>query len=110
MTVAEDETAGVGSRVQPWASLLVRLALAAVLIAAGVLKVVDPPQAVQAVAAYEIVPAALTPVVGFALPWLEIALGLLLVVGLATRVTAAMTAVLMVVFIIGVGSAWARGL
>ena len=48
--------------------------------------------------------------VGYALPVLEVAVGLLLVLGLFTRGSAVVGGVLMVVFIIGIGSAWARGL
>ncbi len=44
------------------------------------------------------------------LPYLEIALGLLLLVGLATRLTAVLSAVVLVAFIAGVISAAARGL
>jgi uncharacterized membrane protein YphA (DoxX/SURF4 family) len=44
------------------------------------------------------------------LPWLEIALGLLLLAGVATRVVAAVGAGLLLVFIAGVAQAWARGL
>ncbi|MGD7787874.1 MauE/DoxX family redox-associated membrane protein [Propionibacteriaceae bacterium Y1700] len=108
--LAPDAPAARWTRAQPWLSLVVRLALAAVLIIAGALKVADPQQAVRAVAAYELLPAAITPIVGFALPWLEIALAALLLCGFLTRGAAVATGVLMVVFIAGVASAWARGL
>jgi uncharacterized membrane protein YphA (DoxX/SURF4 family) len=48
--------------------------------------------------------------VGAVQPFLEIALGLLLLAGLAVRLGAAIGAVLMLVFIAGIASAWARGL
>jgi uncharacterized membrane protein YphA (DoxX/SURF4 family) len=98
------------ARVLPLVSTLVRLVLGAVFLVAGGLKVGDPQGAVQAVRAYQLLPGALEPVVGWGLPFLEIALGLLLVVGLFTRTAAAATAVLLVVFIAGVASAAARGL
>ena len=41
---------------------------------------------------------------------LEIVVGLLLIVGLLTRVAALVSALLFVAFIIGIASAWARGL
>jgi uncharacterized membrane protein YphA (DoxX/SURF4 family) len=86
------------------------LLLAGVFVAAGSLKVGDPQAAVQAVRAYQLLPTALEPVVGWGLPACEIALGLLLAVGLHTRVAALGAALLLVVFIAGVASAAARGL
>jgi uncharacterized membrane protein YphA (DoxX/SURF4 family) len=49
-------------------------------------------------------------IVGAAQPFLEIALGLLLLAGLATRLVAGISAALLLVFIAGIISAWARGL
>ena len=96
--------------VQPWISTAARLGLAAVWLLAGGLKVADTQQAVQAVAAYELLPPALEPIVGFGLPLFEIALGLLLLVGLLTRPAAIASIALLVLFMAGVASAWARGL
>jgi len=93
-----------------WVSTAARLLLGGVLVVAGSLKVGDPQAAVQAVRAYQLLPEALEPVVGWGLPALEIALGLLLVVGLYTRVAAVGAALLLVAFIAGVASAAARGL
>jgi uncharacterized membrane protein YphA (DoxX/SURF4 family) len=93
-----------------WVSTGARLVLAGVFVAAGSLKVVDPQAAVQAVRAYQLLPAALEPVVGWGLPASEIALGLLLAAGLFTRVAALAAGLLLVVFIAGVASAAARGL
>src|SRR5699024_7535567 len=95
---------------QQWVSLLVRLALAGILVAAGLAKLLQPLVAVQAVAAYELLPQALVPIVGYGLPLLEVALAGLLVAGLLARWVAVVTGVLMMVFIAGVASAWARGL
>lgn len=91
-------------------STLARLVLAAVFVVAGALKVGDPQSAVQAVRAYQLLPAALDSVVGWGLPFLEIALGLLLAAGLGTRIAAGAAAVLLVVFVAAVASAAARGL
>ena len=91
-------------------STLVRLGLAAVFLAAGALKVVDPQSSVQAVSAYALLPAGLETVVGWGLPFVEMALGLLLAAGLVTRVTALASAALLLVFLAGVASAAARGL
>lgn len=96
--------------VAPWISTLGRLVLAGVFIAAGLLKVVDPQSSVQAVRGYDLLPLAWTTVIGHVLPFVEIALGLLLVAGLFTRAVATVAAVLLSVFVAAVVSAAARGL
>lgn len=93
-----------------WGGLLARLVVGGVWIAAGWLKIPDPSESVRAVRAYELLPEAIVPAVGYGLPILELVIGAMLVVGLATRITAAISAVLLVAFIIGISSAWARGL
>lgn len=94
----------------PWVSLAARLVLGGVMLVAGALKVSDPETAAQAVRAYEILPPGLADPVGWGLPFLEIAIGLLLILGFGVRHTAAAAGVFMVVFIAAVASAWARGL
>ena len=98
------------SQWQPWVSTAVRLALAGILFAAGAIKAVDPVKSVAAVNAYDIFPAGVAKLIGYGLPGLEIALAILLLLGFATRAAAAVTAGLMVVFVAGIISAWARGL
>lgn len=90
--------------------LLARLGLAAVWLISGIIKAVDPRTTVVAVRAYQIFPESLVGTIAGILPFLEIALGVLLVVGLATRLTAVLSAVVLVAFIAGVISAAARGL
>jgi uncharacterized membrane protein YphA (DoxX/SURF4 family) len=87
-----------------------RLGLAAVLLVSGLLKVVDPDTTYVAVRAYDVLPKPGVAVVAAVLPWLEIALGLLLLDGIATRSVAVVSAGLLLGFIAGVTQAWARGL
>lgn len=87
-----------------------RLVLAGVWLVSGVLKAADPLQTQVAVDAYDILPKAGVEVVAALLPWVEIALGLLLLVGLGTRAVGVLSALLMLAFIVGVAQAWARGL
>lgn len=91
-------------------SLLARLGLSAVWLTAGLAKVSDPAESVRAVRAYQALPESLVPLVGHGLPFLEIAIGVLLLVGLLVRPAAVVAALLLVVFITGVSQAWARGL
>jgi uncharacterized membrane protein YphA (DoxX/SURF4 family) len=94
----------------PWISTVARLGLAAVWIVAGALKVGDLAASARAVNAYQLMPYEAAKVVGAVQPFLEIALGLLLLTGLAVRLSAGISAVLLTVFIAGIVSAWARGL
>jgi uncharacterized membrane protein YphA (DoxX/SURF4 family) len=87
-----------------------RLVVGAVFAVSGWTKVVDIEGTVRTVRAYDLLPESLVPTVGRGLPVLELALAALLLTGLLTRVAAAVTAPLCVAFIIGVSSAWARGL
>ncbi|MFC0533365.1 MauE/DoxX family redox-associated membrane protein [Phytohabitans kaempferiae] len=95
---------------RPWLGTLVRLGLAAVWLVAGGAKVGDLAASGRAVNAYDVMPYDLAKVIGAALPFVEVALGLLLLVGLATRLAAGVSAALLVVFIAGITQAWARGL
>jgi uncharacterized membrane protein YphA (DoxX/SURF4 family) len=93
-----------------WVSTAARLILGGVFLVAGWMKVIDPQSSVAAVRAYRLLPDSAATLVGWGLPFAEIALGLLLLAGIATRVAAAFTAVFLVVFIAAVVSAAARGL
>ena len=93
-----------------WISTAARLGLAAVWLIAGGLKVGDLAASARAVNAYDLMSYDAAEVVGAVQPFLEIALGLLLLVGLAVRLSAGVSALLLVVFIAGIISAWSRGL
>ncbi len=90
--------------------LLARLVVGGVWIVAGALKLPDPAQSVNAVRAYQLLPGELVQPVGQLLPVIEIVIGLCLVLGLLTRWAALGSAILFVLFIIGIASAWARGI
>jgi uncharacterized membrane protein YphA (DoxX/SURF4 family) len=87
-----------------------RLGLAAVWLVSGWLKMVDPNQTYLAVQAYDVLPPGLVSVVAAGLPFLELALGMLLLIGLGTRLTAVVASVVLLGFIGAVAQSWARGL
>ena len=103
-------TVSRGELVRDVIGLLARIGLASVWLISGYLKAVDHRTTVVAVRGYRILPESLVVPVASVLPYLEIALGLLLLVGLATRLAAVLSTVVLVVFIAGVISAAARGL
>ena len=98
------------SRVLDGVGTLARIGLAAVWLVSGMLKAVDPDQTYVAVRAYDVLPPLGVELVAALLPWVELAFGVLLIVGVGTRVVAVCSAALLVVFVAGVSQAWARGL
>ena len=95
---------------QPWLTLLSRLTLGVVLLVAGGLKIGNLPKSAMAVRAYELLPVSLANFLGYTLPWIEIGLGLLLIVGVTVKISGALGALTMLAFIIAIAQAWARGL
>jgi uncharacterized membrane protein YphA (DoxX/SURF4 family) len=97
-------------KAEPWIGLLARLVLGGVLLVAGYLKVFTPDKSMMAVRAYEILPIWFANFLGIVLPWLEVGAGVLLIIGVAIRYAAIFGSALMVLFIIAIAQAWARGL
>lgn len=91
-------------------TLAARVTVGGVWVVAGVLKLPDPSESVRAVRAYRLLPEAVVPLVGHALPLVEIAVGLALLLGLFTRAAAMVSVALLAAFVVGIASAWARGL
>jgi uncharacterized membrane protein YphA (DoxX/SURF4 family) len=94
----------------PWLGLLARLVVGTVWIVAGLLKVQNLDASTRAVRNFRVLPETIVPFIGHLLPLLEIAVGVLLVIGLAVPAIAAVSALLQLAFIIGIAQAWARGL
>lgn len=89
---------------------VVRLGLAAVWLVSGASKAANPEQTYLAVSAYDVLPSGSVGAVAAALPFVELALGALLLVGFGVRPVAVASVVLLAAFVAGVGQAWARGL
>ena len=94
----------------PWIGLVARLALGGVLLVAGAIKIPYPYKAAAAMRAYELLPNSFASFFGYILPWFEVGLGLLLILGVATRISGLIGGLLMLLFIGAISSAWARGL
>ncbi|WP_254126089.1 DoxX family protein [Amycolatopsis sp. CA-230715] len=89
---------------------VVRLGLAAVWLAYGTAKFLDPGQTHVAVQAYDILPGGLVGLVATAMPLLEIVVGLALLFGIFTRWAAIVSGLMLLAFIGAIAQAWARGL
>jgi uncharacterized membrane protein YphA (DoxX/SURF4 family) len=94
----------------PWLRTGSRAVLGVVWLIAGGLKLPDPAAAERAVRAYQLLPESFVAPVAFGLPALEIAVGVLLLLGLFVRAAAVASVMLLGVFVAAVASAWARGL
>jgi len=93
-----------------WIGLAARVVVGGVWIVAGALKLPDPAASVRAVRAYDLLPESIVPTLGHLLPVLEVVVGLCLVLGLLTRLSGVVSALLFVAFIIGIASVWSRGI
>lgn len=89
---------------------LLRLGLAVVWLVAGLPKVGDINQNYLAVRAYELFPATVSRLIGGVQPFVEIALGVLLLVGIGVRLVSVISALILLAYIAGIIQAWARGL
>jgi len=107
------EQAATGRRLwgNPAVGLVFRVVLAGILGFAGVTKLVEPNGAREAIIAYRIpgMTGQVAGLLGWVLPAGEVLLAVLLLIGLFTRWAALATALLMVAFIVGIASVWARG-
>ena len=94
----------------PYLTLVSRMGLAGVFIFAGVAKLPYIDTLIWEIKQYHILPHSLANAYGHVLPTLEIALGILLVMGLFLRISAAVSGLLVLSFTIAKIVAFARGL
>lgn len=91
-------------------SLLARLVLGGVFLYAGFVKLGQPLEFAGNIAAYELLPYFGNILLAATLPWIECICGLLLITGWKLRPAAALATALMVVFVVALISAQARGI
>lgn len=91
-------------------SLALRLLLATVFLIAGVEKLIGFNTFARNIAAYEMLPDALVNIVALSFIWTEIVVGVLFYAGAAIRGSALVTSAMLVLFLIAILSAMARGM
>jgi len=92
-------------------ALVIRLVLGGLFLAAGLSKVGAPLKTLATVYSYQIVlPDWVASTIAYALPWMEILLGLAMLAGLWLPVTTGWIATMLAVFIVLTAQAWWRGL
>lgn len=95
----------------PYPTLLSRAVLGGVFLFSGVAKALDPTGFASDIKAYQMLPAGpIIAIMAYGLPLLEILLGIYLLAGLYLRWSAVVTGGLLVIFMIAMGQAVARGL
>jgi uncharacterized membrane protein YphA (DoxX/SURF4 family) len=94
----------------PWISLVVRLFMGAMWLYYSLPKLTSPEANIASVREFRLLPEGLTTTFAYTQPYLELAFGLLLIIGLGTRLVAAFSGVLLLVYIGGIISLGARGI
>ncbi len=94
----------------PYPTLLSRLVLGGIFVLSGLTKINAPLGFAASIRSYEIdIPNPIVDLMARGLPILELGLGVWLLVGLFTRFSAVVTAILMAIFTIAITQAWIRG-
>lgn len=95
-----------------WIGVVCRLVLGLVLLIAGAIKLPDLDASVISVTRFQLgLPEYwMVQALGYGLPIIEVALGLLLLVGLFTRLSALLGGLMMLAYAIGIASVWIRGI
>ena len=93
-----------------WLSLAVRVVLGVIFLVSGAEKLTTLDTFAHAIANYEIIPYSLANIFALLVVWTEIAIAVLLLAGAAVRGTGLVTGALLVMFLIAILSAMARGL
>ena len=100
----------VAARWIVWLERLARWALAAIFLAAAVPKIIDPSGFAADISRYDMVPDIFVNPMAIMLPWIEAVAGLALLSGFAAEGSLLLVNLLIVVFMVGLGQAWVRGL
>ncbi|MDP8255092.1 MAG: MauE/DoxX family redox-associated membrane protein [Candidatus Alcyoniella australis] len=93
-----------------WIALPLRLLLGGVFLAACWYKIAHPDEFALSIATYGIVPLWLINIFAVVLPWVELATGLLIVLGLRTRAAALLVSAMLLMFSVALVIALAKGL
>jgi uncharacterized membrane protein YphA (DoxX/SURF4 family) len=99
-----------GSEKLKYLTLAARLLIGSLFVYASVHKILDPAAFAIAVRNYLIIPPAWSNLVALTLPWVELAAGLFLIVGIQTKPSALLTTGMLAVFLAAIIHAYAIGL
>ena len=91
-------------------NFILRLALGGIFIAAGIPKIVNPAAFATDIGNYRILPHEWINLLAITLPWIEVAAGLLLIIGVWKRANALLITLMLVVFLAAISQAVVRNL
>ncbi|HEY3173429.1 MAG TPA: MauE/DoxX family redox-associated membrane protein [Thermoanaerobaculia bacterium] len=87
----------------------IQIALGAVFVAAAIPKILDPPAFAHMIYNYRLLPGGLINGLALVMPWIELCVGLALVLGVWKREAALVAGALLVVFLVAIGWNLVRG-
>jgi len=93
-----------------YVGLACRLFIGGVFIGACIFKIKDPDVFALSIATYEILPTSLINLMAIILPWLELGVGVMIIVGYKTRPSALLIALMMLMFMVALAIALYRGI
>ena len=91
-------------------SLLLRLTVGGLFVVAGALKVLQPATFAADIGNYRLLPHEAINLLAITLPWIEVVAGILLALGVWKRASASVITVMLIVFLVAISQALARGL
>ncbi len=93
----------------PWLTVRVQIALGAIFVAAALPKIADPPSFAHMIYNYRILPGSLINISALVMPWVELVVGLALILGVWVRPARWIVALLLVTFMIAIAINLGRG-
>ena len=93
----------------PWLTVRVQIALGAIFVAAALPKITDPPSFAHMIYNYRILPAGLINISALVMPWVELVIGLCLILGVWVRPARWLVTAMLVVFMIAISINLVRG-
>ena len=94
----------------PWVFIALRIAVGLVFVAASLDKLAHPDRFYNIIMAYQIVPWSTAVIMAIWLPWLEVAVGVVVMRGIWVRASALLLGALTFVFIVAIASTLVRGI
>lgn len=91
-------------------ALLFRLVVGVVFITASIYKIAEPELFAKSISYYKALPLGLVNIMAIVMPWLELFTGVMLILGIFTRSNAFLIAVMLLIFIVAISQAIARGI
>ena len=86
----------------PWLTVRVQIALGAIFVAAAIPHITDPPSFAHMIYNYRILPGGLIHISAMILPWLELLVGLCLILGVWVKPARWLVAAMLIVFIVAI--------